>query len=59
MELGELTDKAIDYMLPQLADARLSAWEKSFVESVTDQWERNRRLTDNQKLKLGEIWDRA
>ena len=63
MELSELTDKAIDYMLPELVGEdnrkKLSPWEWSFVESVTDQWERKRRLSDKQKETLGRIWDKV
>jgi hypothetical protein len=60
MELSELTDKAIDYILSGLADEqRLTQWEKSFVESVSDQWTRSRRLSDKQKEVLGRIWDKV
>jgi hypothetical protein len=59
MRLEELTDDAIDYILDNLAiERRLSKWEAEFVSSITDQWERSRRLTDAQKEKLGEVWDR-
>lgn len=59
MELSELTDKVIDGVLSQLADERrLTPWEKDFIESVTDDWTRNRFLTIGQKMKLGEIHDR-
>jgi len=49
MELAELTDKAIDYILDILKDGivgepKLTKWEISFVESVSDQWTRVRRL---------------
>lgn len=58
MKLEELTADAIDYILSELEDSnRLSEWEKKFVESISDQWGRRRSLTDNQKLKLGEIHD--
>lgn len=61
MELNEVTDKAVDYMLPMLADedGKLSAWERTFVESVSDQWERRRWLSDSQKETLGRIWDKV
>lgn len=59
MKIEELTDKAIDYIISGLEDSpRLSDWEKNFLESVSDQWNRNRSLSDNQKMKLGEIWDK-
>ena len=58
MELSELTDKAIDYILDGIQTERLSDWERNFVESVSDQWIRNRRLSDRQKEILGKIWDK-
>jgi hypothetical protein len=64
MELNELTDKAVDYILDELKDqlfgeAKLTLWEKSFVESITDQWARRRSLSDRQKEILGKIWDKV
>jgi hypothetical protein len=60
MELNEITEKAIDYMLGELADnLKLTSWEKNFVESVSDQWERTRRLSDKQREVLGRIWDKV
>lgn len=58
MNLDELTPDAIDYILAQINTSRQSKWVQDFVDSIADQWERKRYLTDNQKLKLGEIWDR-
>jgi hypothetical protein len=60
VEISELTDKAIDYILDGLKDnLKLTSWEKNFVESVTDQWGRNRSLSEKQKETLGKIWDKA
>ncbi len=36
MELSELTDKAIDYILSGLENASLSKWELIFYESIKD-----------------------
>ena len=59
MELSELTDKAIDYILSHLeGDVRLTDWEKGFIESISDQWTRKRWLSDKQKETLGKVWDR-
>lgn len=64
MEMHELTDKAIDYIVDGLCDElstdrpKLSEWERSFVISVEDQWRRNRSLSDKQKEILGRIWDK-
>jgi IS1 family transposase len=65
MELHEFTDEAINYILQALEDQThtssgkpLSAWEFSFIESVTDQWARYKRLSDKQKEVLGSIWEK-
>jgi len=54
----ELTESAIDYIFDNVEHRRLSPWELSFVESINDQWIRNRRLSDRQKEILGQIWDK-
>jgi len=66
MDINEITDKAIDYMLPRLVDEaaadspKLSEWEKTqFIPSIVDQWERRRSLSEKQKEILGRIWDKA
>lgn len=59
MEQEELTDSAIDYILDGLAsETRVTDWEEGFIVSITDQWERNRSLSDKQKETLGKIWDK-
>jgi len=66
MELHELTDKAIDYMLSDLEarveadDPKLDEWEKEqFLPSIIEQWDRRRKLSDKQKFILGRIWDKV
>lgn len=64
MELSELTDKAVSYIIDGLCDElamdrpKLNSWERDFVISVEEQWRNKRFLTDNQKIKLGQIWDK-
>ncbi len=64
MELSELTDKAIDYIIDGLCDElakdrpKLNSWERGFIISVEEQWRNKRSLTDNQKTKLGQVWDK-
>ena len=59
MKPEELTDDAIDYMLPVLEhEDRLTNWEANFIESISEQWDRNRSLSEKQKEVLGKIWDR-
>ena len=66
MQPEELTDKAIDYMVDHLIGLThcsngkpLSSWELSFIESVSDQWTRSKRLSEKQKEVLGNIWDKV
>lgn len=58
MTLDELTPQAIDYILEHIVVEELTDWEQGFVTSVSNQWERRRSLSEAQRLKLGEIWDR-
>lgn len=39
--------------------ARLSEWERKFVESVREQLEKGRSLSEKQVVKLEEIWEKA
>jgi hypothetical protein len=60
MELYELTDKAIDQIYREIdtEDPRINAWEHNFLENTAMWWERTRKLSDDQKLTLGKIWDK-
>lgn len=59
MKPEELTDEAIDYILANLeAEDRLTKWEQGFIESISNQWERDRHLSEKQKDTLGKIWDK-
>jgi hypothetical protein len=65
MELSELTEKAIDYIVDGLCDElahdrpKLSKWESDFVISIEEQWRKKRWLSDKQKEILGRIWDKV
>jgi len=64
MELHELTDKAIDYIVNELCDEmakdrpKLTKWEQDFCISIEEQWRNRRSLSDKQKEILGKIWDK-
>jgi hypothetical protein len=58
MDSAEITEKAIVYILENYDESKLSTWEKQFMESIADQWNRARRLSDRQKEVLGQIWDK-
>jgi hypothetical protein len=58
MKLEELDDKAIDFIIDGMNTDFLNGWEKYFFTSVSEQWQRARRLSDKQKEILGRIWDK-
>ena len=58
MKQEELTDKAIEFIVDGMNTDFLNEWEKTFFESVSEQWQRARRLSDKQKEILGRIWDK-
>jgi hypothetical protein len=57
MKPQELTDSAINQILDNLDDSKLSEWEKGFLVSVRAYWKKNKKLSDKQKKRLGEIWE--
>lgn len=65
MDTQEITDKALDYMLPALedlvaeGDPRISEYEKTFIPSVAAQWKRFRKMSIKQREILGKIWDKT
>lgn len=40
-------------------EERLSDWEREFIDSLSNQINKGRSLTDRQAEKLESIWDRA
>jgi hypothetical protein len=47
--------RRIKWLLDCLSNEDLSDWETAFVESVSDQFEKKKSLTDTQYDKLEEI----
>ncbi len=43
----------------QTGGITLSEWEEEFVESISNQLDEGRTLTDSQYEKLNQIWDRV
>jgi hypothetical protein len=39
--------------------ARLTPWETDFVASLAEQWEEQKSLSDKQRAKLNEVFERA
>jgi hypothetical protein len=58
MKTQEMSDAAISQILENLDNSKLSDWEKEFVKSVKVQWNKNKKLSDKQKKRLGEIWEK-
>jgi hypothetical protein len=56
MKPQEMTDSAITQILDNLDDANLSDWEKGFVTSIKTWWKKNKKLSEKQKKRLGELW---
>ena len=54
----ELTDSAITQILENIDDSKLSEWEKEFVASVKTYWKKNKKLSDKQRKRLGELWEK-
>lgn len=58
MRLEDLTDKKLDQILTELDELKLSPWEFDFVNSTRTWWKQRRKLSDKQKKRLGEIWEK-
>lgn len=58
MKPEELTENAIDHIMGNAVTDHMNDWEKDFFTSVSEQWDRNRRLSEKQKEILGRIWDK-
>lgn len=58
MNLSELDDTAIEYILNNMDASHLNQWEQGFLISITERWDRIKHLTPDQKLCLGRIWDK-
>lgn len=56
-----LRDDEVDDVIEALENhfsERLSPWEAEFLESVSERWEQQRRLSDAQRAKLDQIFER-
>ena len=57
MKLEEVTPQLIDHIFVNLNLDRLDEWNQKFVESAKAWWKKNRKLSDKQKKRLGELWE--
>lgn len=55
---NELTDGMVDQILEGLDETKLGEWEKGFVTSVRSWWKQRRKLSDKQKKRLNELWEK-
>ena len=59
MKAEDLTDQLIDQIFEGLNDFKAKDdWEMEFLTSVRAYWAKSRRLSDKQKKRLLEIWER-
>lgn len=57
MKTEDVTPQLIDHIFAKLNTERLDDWNKDFVESARKWWQKNRKLSDKQKKRLGELWE--
>lgn len=52
-------DQMVDHMIDELQSLGrdLTPWEIRFLEGVSDDWDRNRELSDEQYRKLKQIYE--
>ena len=46
----------IKCLLEEINDEKSSGWERAFIESVAEQVEQGKKLTEKQRGKLEQIW---
>jgi hypothetical protein len=58
MKPTELTDAMVDQILEGLDESKLGEWEQGFLTSVRNWWKQKRKLSDKQKKRLSELWEK-
>lgn len=53
-----ITDKLLDHIFKNVDESKLSKWEVEFVKSTSVWWNQKRKLSDKQKMRLGDLWER-
>jgi hypothetical protein len=54
----ELTDEDVDLIFENLDEAKLDDWSKGFVKSTRTWWKQRRKLSDKQRKRLNELWEK-
>lgn len=58
MKIEEVTPQLIDHIFENLNMEHLDEWNLKFIESVKTWWKKNRKLSDKQKTRLGQLWEK-
>jgi len=57
MTLDEMTDGKIDYILGEIEYNRLRLRERNFMIEIREKWNDGETLTDEEKMRMGKIWE--
>lgn len=57
MKLEEMTPELVDHIFENLNLDRLDDWNRDFVASAKQWWQKKRKLSDKQRKRLGELWE--
>jgi hypothetical protein len=58
MKLSEVTDKLLDHIFAHLDVKNLDEWNSKFFESTRTWWKAKRKLSDKQKTRLADLWEK-
>jgi hypothetical protein len=58
MKPEEITPELIDFIFDNVDESKLDKWTFDFVISTKAYWKKNKRLSDKQKKRLGELWEK-
>ncbi len=58
MKLEELNERMIDHIFKNVDTSKLDAWNQKFIESTKTWWSAKRKLSDKQRTRLGQIWEK-
>jgi hypothetical protein len=58
MKIEEITPKLLDHIFGHLDTSKLDEWNQKFVVSTKTWWNQKHKLSDKQKLRLSELWEK-
>ncbi len=53
-----ISESAINQMLENMDESKLSDWEKGFLVSARGWWKKTHKLSDKQLDRLKEMWEK-